>query len=724
MDWASNQSPLQTNAKSVTVSGNIGNIFLTDSGSTGVAAPVAFNSSGLTGTTQLAISLTGPGASINVGLLPATINKISILAEITGGTISFAGNGITTGPLGSVILAANEIDFPTNSSFKIDASSTQSLFGGGTINIATNKVNGSALVALGNQTGQLSLIAQGISDGTNMGAAGSITLTTASTSSVSIGIGGIDVSYNGVTNGNGGTISLTTGSLNPGSALSLSANGVGTGTGGSITVNLTSANTALTIGNNPGQLSFSALNGAAGSTATTGGSVTVNTTGSLTVDPTAIAVNNQSQANATNVSGGTINLTGSSVASLSGGTLTLMSDGVGTGNGGKILVTEILATGGQVTLGQGQSFYFEAKSTGVSGNGGQVTFSTQDDLKLTTDASGNVIGAALSADIGPAGTSGNGTGGALSLTGKSISNANNASTTALVFNAMGIGTGSGGTVKVAQLDSTQSIDIGNGAGQFAFDVANGATGTLGGRVFATIANNATFNGIGQIVIDPAAIVETSVSKTNANVSGGTISLQAPAIIQAANVSTKTALVLNANGAGKASGGHLTIDVTNANAAPIIGTKTGQIELLAAAGSGGGSGGSVSVISGGNLTVNATGLSVKASGSSGNGGIIGLGAAGTNDVDNSTGNLLVVGSLAANAAGTGNGGSIGLNSNSASVFNEGLASKNTNGVTGSLSASGPNGGITLGTSGSGGYHYHPLYYSCCKHHNYLRRRRFR
>ena len=208
-----------------------------------------------------------------------------------------------------------------------------------------------------------------------------------------------------------------------------------------------------------------------------------------------------------------------------------------------------------------------------------------------------------------------------------------------------------------------------------------------------------------LTIDPAAIVEQSVTKTNSNVNGGGITLVAPVITAVTTVSTKAALILNASGAGKAPGGNITLAETAGSAELVVGTKTGQFELIAAAGKSGGSGGSVSAISGGDLTVTVAGISVKASGATGNGGHISLGAQNLADAAGK-GNLLVIGSLSANAGSAkAEGGTIGLSSNSTSAFNIGLTKGNLNGVEGGLSASGVNsfgqGGNILVTTGETG-----------------------
>src|SRR5208283_1718362 len=121
----------------------------------------------------------------------------------------------------------------------------------------------------------------------------------------------------------------------------------------------------------------------------------------------------------------------------------------------------------------------------------------------------------------------------------------------------------------------------------------------------------TNTGKGILSIDPTAIsLLISNTKTDPNVGGGFLELDAPTIAAASTVSTKDPVVLNASGVGNKSGGAITFEESNAeftaSNTPTIGTKPGQFELIAAGGTKGGSGGQIIVASGGNLTVNSTG----------------------------------------------------------------------------------------------------------------------
>ena len=691
--------PLTTNAPNITLSGTVGAVFITDN----AVAPnntITLNTANLSGVNTLKFSALQPAVSLLLQSLPniqnLTINMDTTLN--TGGTIVFTNSSaLTTGDLGSVTLAANDISFSNNLAINADNSAAGNFGVGGTISITTNNINGGA-VSLGTASGQLSLSAQGIG---TIGSAGSITLT-APNSPVTLGSGGLNVGYlNTVTNGSGGTLNLNVGSIagSAGTLLTLAANGVGTGNGGNITLKVNSPTSAPVIGLSAGDISFQAVNGNSGTTTSTGGTVsfTALTSQLISVDPSAIQVSSNYSGATANVNGGSVTLSAANIQAVSGPTLSIINDGFGVGAGGKIFLT----TTGAATLGQAGTYYLAATSGVLGGNGGQVSFTTTGPLTLTADATtGDVLGDGSgderSVNVSPLGTSG--TGGIVNLSASTITS-NLAGTLPILFTNKGIGSGSGGAVTLDLTDGSLSAAIGKAAGNLEFNVSNGATGLSSGRVVVDLIGNG--NSAGILAVDPSAIILSSVSKTNPNVNGGLLSVQAPTVIASSAVSIKNPLILNVSGAGKGSGGAVFYAETNTNSAAVIGNKAGQVELLANAGTAG-NGGSISVLSDGNLTVNVTGIGVKATGTAGNGGGIALGAGNASSAqDGTTGNLIVVGSLSANAAGKGGGGRISVSSTSSIPFNIGLASKNLNGVEGALSASGDNGEITIGTSGIGG-----------------------
>ena len=111
------------------------------------------------------------------------------------------------------------------------------------------------------------------------------------------------------------------------------------------------------------------------------------------------------------------------------------------GYGGKISVTETVASGLPVKLGNdsaNDNYFFIAQGSGLGSANGTVTITTQDPILLTTDANGNVLGASGSAIIGLADGATNGGGGALVLVAPSITSTATATT---IFNASGTGTG-------------------------------------------------------------------------------------------------------------------------------------------------------------------------------------------------------------------------------------------------------------------------------------------
>ncbi|MBS1999406.1 MAG: hypothetical protein JSS86_23930, partial [Cyanobacteria bacterium SZAS LIN-2] len=347
----------------------------------------------------------------------------------------------------------------------------------------------------------------------------------------------------------------------------------------------------------------------------------------LTVDPTGLIVS--AAVSGANLNGGSITLKSGTVQNSGAGPLTLNVDGTAAGNGGKISIIQTnTVSPAAVTLGPTGDFNLSAQGGTTGGNGGSVTFATQGDLKLTTDSLGNVVGQGLSVAIGPQFTSGNG--GLLTLTGQHIVNQDSNSKAPLTFNVSGIGSGSGGLIKVTQLDSNSDLTIGKSAGQMQFIATNGATGITGGLVNVIIADDGTHAGSGKLIVDPTAITLMVSSKTNANINGGFIQLSGPSITAAPTVSSKSPLIIDVSGIGNASGGTIIFQESNGDSNTVIGNKAGQFELLAASGKSGGNGGTINAIGGGNLTVNPTGLSVKA-GSSGNGGHITLSASNASNI---------------------------------------------------------------------------------------------
>ncbi len=697
-------APLLTNAQNITITGNPFGTWINDS-----ASSTRLDASGAGFTSIITVNMTASKATLDVAGLPTTVGSLTLntgASSTTGGTINFEPSSVQLASGGSVVLIANNLSWSNaaTSSLAINADSTSG--SGGSINITTNLVNGTNAIGIGSGSGQLNLSARA-SHGAAGITGGTISLS-APTANLTLDGTAINVGFSEAsTAGYGGSIILNVGSITGAgggtavlNASAAGANNGGTGNGGTITITTNTSNSTA-IGTVPGAVQLIATNGGTTGTGTqAGGSVSFTNLGSgaLTVDTSGISTSTTTGGVA-NISGGSITLSANSISPISG-TFTLNVDGVGSGNGGKINITETNTINpATVTMGQTGQFYLSAQGGTTGGNGGSITFSTQGALLLTTDANGNVVGSGLSAAVQPQSASGNG--GNLTLTALNFANANAlvGATTPLTFNVSGQGSGSGGHIRVNQLDPNSTLTIGTAAGSMDFIATNGATGLTSGTVIVTIANNATSTGLGTLIVDPTAIQITSSGAGNPNVNGGFIELLAPTIVAAASVPPTGPLTINASGVGTGRGGSVVFEESNANSNPTIGTGAGQFQLLAAGGAGGGSGGSIIATSGGNLTINPTGLSVAASGN-GNGGVLSLSALNFGAAtDGSQGNLLITGNISVAPAGTGSGGTLALLSTSSNSFNIGSTTNNLNGVEGTLTIT--NGNFSLSSGGSGG-----------------------
>ncbi|MBS2005405.1 MAG: hypothetical protein JST01_00090 [Cyanobacteria bacterium SZAS TMP-1] len=691
------KAPLSTNAQTITLIGKAAGILMTDS-----ASSTLFDSSGLTTLSTIILSMTTANNNLDIKGLPAGASSVDINVGAnasTGGTVNFQQTGITLAQGGSTTITANNLTWTNAGTSALSIVADNASGAGGTIAVTTNLVNGVKAITVGNTAGALNFSAKA---GDVKG--GSISLIAAG-ADLSLDANSLQVGFIGSpTKGAGGSIVLNVATLKNAFVgnLILNANGVGSGNGGTISITTATSN-AQSIGTGSGDIQLLAANGGSAGVNQIGGSISFINTGNgiLTVDPTGLIVS--AAVSGANLNGGSITLKSGTVQNSGAGPLTLNVDGTAAGNGGKISLTQTnTVSPAAVTLGPTGDFNLSAQSGTTGGNGGSVTFATQGDLKLTTEPSGKVIGKGLSVAIGP--QSGSGNGGLLTLSGQHIINANSTvgASNPLIFDVSGIGSGSGGLIKVTQLDSNANLTIGKSAGQMQFIATNGATGITGGLVNVIIADDGSHAGKGKLVVDPTAISLMVSSKTNANINGGFIQLSAPAITAASSVSSKSPLIIDVSGIGNASGGTIIFQESNGDSNTVIGNKAGQFELLAASGKSGGNGGTINAIGGGNLTVNPTGLSVKA-GSSGNGGHITLSASNASNImDGKHGNLLVTAALSATAGSKGIiGGTIGLSSNSSNTFNVGLTTNNINGVKGGLSATGPNSSVNLTSNGTGG-----------------------
>ncbi len=312
----------------------------------------------------------------------------------------------------------------------------------------------------------------------------------------------------GVVDGDGGSITISTNTLTitGGSTLSLSANGADTGDGGFINISISDTEgTAISI--SPGGFSLSANSGANDGN---GGQVSVtNSYDDITVDPAAISV----APLGTNGRGGTISLSAGTYSPGDGTYFgnVFVSDsidvsGVGTGSGGNVEITSVSSN--PLTIGAG------ATTNGVDG---QI---------LANSGAGD-------ADSG----------GAITLTnrwtgGITIDNASDISVNPT-------GTGAGGTLHFESEFGPVSIPAAT------YDVSGvgvGPTYSNGGGNFALIGNPIIFTGVGTFSVLADAAGDNS--------SGGNVEIQqfglAPFLLNAGT--------LSANGIGSfGSGGEISIE---------------------------------------------------------------------------------------------------------------------------------------------------------------------
>ncbi len=415
-------------------------------------------------------------------------------------------------------------------------------------------------------------------------------------------------------------------------------------------------------------------------------SLTMTANGTLTLAGTTIAVNSDINGN-----GGTVIISAKDISAP--GAIVINANGTSSGNGGVISVTTTDTTASMTvgTTGAGLIVQAMATSGPVGGNGGTVSFSSANILLIETDTNGNPFGPTLGINALPQFT--DGTGQKISLQGQTIAwtfdNDKTTNLTPLLLNVNGVGSGDGGTISVTV--PAAAITIENAINAIAPSATSGPNGGNGGSI--------SFSA-GSMQVDPAAL---TVAPQLGSGKGGTISLTATAAAGITSFSGQ--LNLNVDGIGTGSGGTINVAMPSSTTAAIIGTTgTNLFQFSANAGPTGGpggtlgNGGKVTFINGGGITVNPAQITVNSAGSDGTGGTIDIeaGQAGS-------GNLLVSSSLSAPGAGSGNGGSITLISNSTTAMLIG-ATKTVNGTIalsvpgGTGSPAGAPGSITIKNEG--------------------------
>ncbi len=508
---------------------------------------------------------------------------------------------------------------------------------------------------------------------------------------------------NNATSGNGGSVTINNGSGSTFTVGAVSSNGVlnnisvlpgSTGTGGSITINNAGIG-GITITSlvGPANLAFQPTTGA-------GGSLTLNAgTGTLTL-PSAATISTAGQG-AGSYSGGTLSLTANSISFSSSGVLALNASGVGSGSGGQI---SVIQTGSSaLTVGSDTGNISITTQSGTAGGaGGQVT--VKNGGNLTVDP-GYLLARPLSS----------GTGANIILTAGTAAAGGNLYVSGSI-DASGVGTGAGGTVTLTSnsgtvftVDSTAVINGVHGT-IAANGTGSGSSGgmitvkSLGaGGVTVTAATNISAKGSssggsgGSLILDAGnGSLQVGAGTLSADAvapgtySGGTITLNGSTI----GITGTGLFVVSANGSGGGNGG--TINITAASGNFIMDTDSPGTEISATGGSSGsstGDGGSVTVTSAsGNIQVNNPAAFILGSlGNNGKGSSITL-KAGTSG----SGTVFVNGALSANGKGTGDAGSIDIESNSTSQFQVGTGAA-TNGVAGNVSAvPGDSSGATSGS----------------------------
>ncbi|MDR3617435.1 MAG: hypothetical protein P4L53_28020 [Candidatus Obscuribacterales bacterium] len=334
---------------------------------------------------------------------------------------------------------------------------------------------GSALAF--NETAPVILNSNGPSTGGNAGAvaiyAGSLTQPVKPN---------VTINSTGVNTGNGGNITLFTGSGNltlgtkVGEFLLVANGGATGGNGGTIDVNPNPGTVTMDSGN--------AVTASATGSNSNGGTVTINSSGfsvTSTLTGATINVNGKGTGNGGNITilGGTSVSVGTSAA----GSLSLLATSTGTGAGGNIEVGYIstLSLGGTLSTAAG---------TGGTKSGGNINLHDMGSLNVATGTTINASGQGI----------GNGgnitlTGGLVTLTGTETIETNSS------------GAGSGGTLLVKNSTVGGMLTVGNGAVSLSanstgtgnggtIDIENVATVSFSGSVSVAAGKSAGSNGNG------------------------------------------------------------------------------------------------------------------------------------------------------------------------------------------------------------------------------------
>ncbi len=692
-------------------------------------------SNGVVGTIQADAGPTGgSGGSINIssaGNLVIGANALSLSATTgNGGTLSLGAGGTLTLPAGILEVNGKGGNFD-GGSFNLGGQLVVSGTGpliltanasgngnGGNIQVSTGQD-----LTVGSSTGEVEIFAFGGSGGSTSGNGGSITLS--STGNISV----LDMAQLAAdplgASGNGASITLSGDTLF--ASNSVVANGVGNGDGGSITVSAGSG--TLTIA--PGVFA-NGINGVlqanAGANGGKGGSISIDVLNLTLADASSVEVSSPRGAGGSVYIQATI-LQGNGSVTMGGGTISVDS---GTTGGSINLLTDHLSvtgtnpltlsaqggiSGGTINVSVyngGISFGFGQGQVNCNVSGGTPGSAGGDGGNLGLFAQNLTVNGSSALQFGPLGL--NGSAGTLflgSLTGSVQATAN--------ISADGAGTGNGGviTIYVASSRSAASpspiYTIGPGAPagiDGVLSAKGGASGGNGGSILVWInrrpsipssvpdlvvsdlsaitvasSGNGGFIGLhngpfvltrtqGQVILPSGTL---SVSGNGINSAGGSVVLAGSNIV----VNGGGVLNLAAAGSGTGSGGSVSLQAFSSNLS--IGSQPGQISVQATGGAAGGAGGTFLGQAGFDLLVDPTALSLAPTGTNGDGAKISLSA---------EHNLSVTGDLSANARGAGNGGIIQLIYNNSTPLTGPFIVGGTvvnSGISKTLTASAPGGG---------------------------------
>ncbi len=643
-------APLSIDAGSFTFSAPNGGSVLVNNVSTGVIAAVDSSAFGSPYTNTA-------GNTYQLAAGSATI------VSITGADVSAANVNLASGgdmDVTGAHIKANNIDLAAGNTLTItdNAITAQSN--------AVDGSGGSVTVSAGSIVGALNstitLTANG-KDNSSSPAGGFVNVTQASSFSVGSGKGEFTLAANagqGVSDiAKGGNIALA----------------VSGGTANSITID-------------PAFMSLKS--GKAGGS---GGSLSLISTGAI-VFPTSSSID-VSASGTGSFSGGTVLMSADKITFNAAQKLSISANAASSGDGGSIQVS---STGAASSLSVGNSagqFSLSAKAGSTSGNGGSVQVVSGGSLVFSSvgvsvDASaGGGNGGSVSMTATGALTLsessynydgvGNGSGGFVHFEGGSISSSN------LTISARSgtSGSGSGGAIEYKVNGSSDiAIDTPTGLNLIASGGSVASITGAGGRVSVTTA--------GKISVNPAAI---KVAPLGTNGNGGTIQLSGSTISKVGG----GRLDLSVAGVGAGNGGTLTLTQSTTSAQSVGSSASSNFSLNANAGSGGGIGGTIEINTGGNLTVDPAGLSILASSPN----TTELASGGTLILASGA-NLFISGNLSASSAGknaSSIGGSITLQSKSATAFL--IGNGTINGIKGTLSVNGVSNNGTINVSNKGG-----------------------